>query len=315
MFYRSTCLFVLFSLFFIACGEAPTQTAEEVAEAPAPEAISLLGDSLYAAEPSAALFEKYETRREEYLADNSDADKLIWYGRFTAYMGNYQEAIQIYTTGIEQFPEDARMYRHRGHRYISIRQFGKAIADFEKAAELIEGAENEIEPDGMPNAQNIPVSTLHGNIWYHLGLAYYLEGDMPNALRAYTNCFNSTSNDDNVVSSTHWLYMINRRLGDEDAAQAALEVIEEEMNVIENFDYHRACLFYKGLLSEEDLLATEQDQSSSDAVNYAVANWYFYHDELTTAEDKMRELMANGGWNSFGYIAAEADVARSFSAE
>ena len=63
------------------------------------------------------------------------------------------------------------MYRHRGHRYVSIREFDRAIADLEYAATLIEGTEDEIEPDGMPNAMNIPVSSLHSNIWYHLGLA------------------------------------------------------------------------------------------------------------------------------------------------
>jgi len=44
---------------------------------------------------------------------------------------------------------------------------------------------NQIEPDGLPNAKNIPISTLKGNIWYHLGLAYYLKGDFENALWAY----------------------------------------------------------------------------------------------------------------------------------
>mgnify|MGYP001803330131 CR=1 FL=1 len=94
-------------------------------------------------------------------------DNLIWHGRFTAYIGNYKEAIQIYTDGISQFPDDARLYRHRGHRHLTIRQYDHAIADFEKAAELIQGTENEVEPDGMHNARNITESTLHGNNYYH----------------------------------------------------------------------------------------------------------------------------------------------------
>ncbi len=68
-----------------------------------------------------------------------------------------------------------------------IREFDRAIQDFEKAATLIEGTEDKIEPDGLPNAQNIPVSTLHTNIWYHLGLAYYLQHDLENALRRRHN--------------------------------------------------------------------------------------------------------------------------------
>ena len=55
-----------------------------------------------------------------------------------------------------------RFPRHRGHRYISIRQLDNAISDFEHAASMIDGQPNEIEPDGMPNARGIPVSTLQG---------------------------------------------------------------------------------------------------------------------------------------------------------
>ncbi len=77
------------------------------------------------------------------------------------------------------------MYRHRGHRYITLREFDKAIADFNKAVELIEGTDDIVEPDGAPNAAGIPTSTLHTNIWYHLGLAHYLKGDFAAALLAY----------------------------------------------------------------------------------------------------------------------------------
>ena len=180
------------------------------------QAVSLLtGDALVSPEPSEDALEKLATTRADYEADPADPDKIIWYGRRTAYAGDFRGAIEIFTEGIEKFPGDARMYRHRGHRYISIREFDRAIADLEKAAELIEGTENETEPDGLPNALNIPVSSLHGNIWYHLGLAYYLEQDWDNAYRAYTNGFDAGRNDDNRVSTTHWLYMIACRKGDD----------------------------------------------------------------------------------------------------
>ena len=246
--------------------------------------------------------------KQRLREDPQNPDKLIWYGRFTAYAGDYQGAIELYTKGIEQFPEDPRFLRHRGHRYISIRKFDEAIQDFEKAAKLIEGRPNEIEPDGMPNAQNIPISTLHGNIWYHLGLAYYLKQDMPNALRAYQNCLNSTQNDDNVVSSTHWLYMILRRMDQKEEAESYLEVIKPEMNIIENFSYHNACLFYKGEITEEELLGDSGAAASNDAITYALGNWYQYNGEVEKAEEILGNLLEKGSWNSFGFIAAEADI-------
>ena len=80
-------------------------------------------------------------------------------------------------------PNEPRLYRHRGHRYITIRKFDLAIADLRKASQLIAGKPDEIEPDGAPNKAGIPRSTLQSNIWYHLGLAQYLAGDFERGAR------------------------------------------------------------------------------------------------------------------------------------
>ena len=177
------------------------------------QAVSLTGEALKSAAPGQDSLDKLGIAKANYENDPDDADNIIWYGRRTAYTGDYRGAIRIFSEGIEKHPDDARMYRHRGHRYISIRAFDRAIADLETASKLIEGLENQTEPDGQPNAMNIPVSSLHGNIWYHLGLAYYLVHDWDNAFRAYQSGFEAARNDDNKVSTTHWRYMILRRSG------------------------------------------------------------------------------------------------------
>lgn len=257
--------------------------------------------------------ENYESAKAKYEAKPDDPEALIWYGRRTAYLGNYADAIAIYTTGIEQHPNDARMYRHRGHRYISTREFDQAINDFEKAVILIQGQEDQIEPDGLPNARNIPLSTLHGNIWYHLGLAYYLKGDMANALRAYSNRTVTERYDDNIVSGGHWLYMINRRLGDEAAANAAIEKVHPEMDIIENGSYYKMCLFYKQLISEQDLQPEGSNTSSNDVLSYGLGNWYLYHKQDTIkAKEHYQHLLEHGNKYSFAYLAAESDWKRLF---
>ena len=106
----------------------------------------------------------YYAALENYQKDSLNADNIIWLGRRIAYLGDYKKAIEIFSEGITKHPDDARIYRHRGHRYISTRQFDLAISDYLKAVELIDGQENEIEPDGIPNKYNTPTSTLHGNI-------------------------------------------------------------------------------------------------------------------------------------------------------
>ncbi|UCE20919.1 MAG: hypothetical protein JSV46_01415, partial [Candidatus Aminicenantes bacterium] len=276
------------------------------------QAVSLLGDALYSEEPSEAALENYAKAKANYEKEPDNPDALIWYGRRTAYLGRYREAIEIYSDGIEKFPQDARIYRHRGHRYISVREFDKAIKDFEHAVTLIAGKEDEIEPDGMPNPQNIPVSSLHTNIWYHLGLAYYLKNDLENALRVYREGIKASQNNDMLVATTHWLYMTLRLLGREDEAKEALQPIHAQMNIIENMAYHRLCLFYKGLLPLEQLTDPEFSATVNDAVAYGVGNWNFYNDNEEKAKEIFQKLLRRKSWASFGFIAAESDFARKF---
>ena len=297
----------------LALTGASTISAQNLPDVPdGAQALSLDGKPLYSAPASEEVLERLATARTTYEANPGLADSIIWYGRRTAYAGDFRGAIEIYSEGIEKFPDDARMYRHRGHRYISIREFDRAIADLEHASRLIEGTENETEPDGLPNALNIPISSLHGNIWYHLGLAYYLKHDWENAWRAYREGFNASRNDDNKVSTAHWLYMIARRMGEDEAAASVLENISADMNVIENTSYHDLDLFYKGEKTARELIGEGEDSSTGAATAYGVANWYYYNGDLDKAETALEEMIEKSGWASFGRIAAESDLSRKF---
>ncbi|MGV6832522.1 MAG: tetratricopeptide repeat protein [bacterium] len=278
--------------------------------APEPDAFAKKLEALKTSEQyyDSLLLANYQTALTNFITDSS-ATNFIWLGRRIAYTGQFEEAIHIYTRGISQYPEDARLYRHRGHRYISTRQFDKAIADLLHAASLIKDTEDIIEPDGIPNKLNTPVSSLHTNIWYHLGLAYYLQNDLEKALSAFNNCLAASKNDDMIVATSHWLYMIHRRLNDIKAADAVLAPITANMTIIENDGYHQLLLFYKGELAE-DQLTPNGSAGASEAVQYGIANWYHYNDEIEKAKTLYKALIANGNEAGFGYIAAEADLRR-----
>lgn len=203
------------------------------------------------------------------------------------------------------------MLRHRGHRWITVREFGPAIADLERAAELVRGRPDQVEPDGAPNRFNIPTSTLQGNIWYHLALARYLRGDFEASATAWRRALALATNDDSRVAASDWLYMTLRRLGRHDEAARVLEPIRRDMRILENDAYHRRLLMYRGELPADSLLATDGDPVQVATQGYGVANWYLYNGDRERAMALFRRITAAPNWAPFGFIAAEAELARA----
>ena len=280
------------------------------------EATSLLGKPLRRPDLSAAATRIAEanlaTARRAWERTPENADSIIWLGRRLAYLGRYGEAIEVFSRGIERHPEDARLYRHRGHRYITIRKLDLAIADLGRAHELTRGKRDEVEPDGQPNAAGIPTSTLHSNIRYHLALAHYLKGDFEKALPFQQADVDAAVNPDMVVASSHWLYMTLRRLGRNAEAAKVLEPITPDMKILENGSYHRLLLMYKGVLPADSVLgpADRGDAIQDATVGYGVGNWHLYNGRAKEARAAFERVLTSPQWAAFGYIAAEAELAR-----
>ncbi|HQZ38896.1 MAG TPA: tetratricopeptide repeat protein [Vicinamibacterales bacterium] len=300
-----------------ACSQ-PAPTAESAAPVtpaatqPTPEATSLSGKPLFPPNPIPNR-DKLERDLQEVqsLADTTTPEAMVWLGRRQAYLWRYRDAIDTFTKGIERYPEDARFYRHRGHRYITLRQFGKAQADFEKAVSLVMGQPDEVEPDGAPNAAGLPRGTLQFNIWYHLGLAHYLQGHYDQAYDAYLACMKVSNNDDSVAATSDWMWMTLMRLGRKAEAAKVLERITPKMDILENQSYHRRLLMYKGLETPEALLDTSTaDDTTVATQGYGVGNYYFVMGDAAKARAIFEKVVSGGGWNAFGYIAAEADLQR-----
>lgn len=251
--------------------------------------------------------------RARYAAEPNNPEVVIWLGRRLGYLGRFTEAIETYTASLKYLPREARLYRHRGHRYITLRRFDLAIADLKRAAALVKGRPDEVEPDGQPNARNIPTSTLQFNIWYHLGLAQYLTGQNKAALESYRECLQVSKNNDSIVATTHWLYMTLRRLNRTKEAARVLESIHPGMEIIENDGYYRLTLMYKSLLNANELLAETLKHGSSagsHSVLYGIGYWHLYQGRRDEALKVYREILKSDQWTSFGYIAAESDLNR-----
>jgi len=288
-------------------------TAATRSETQPPGITSLLGRPLtppaMAPEAKSRMEAQLETARAAWEKDRDNADALIWVGRRTAYLGQYREALKIFTDGIVRHPTDARMFRHRGHRYLTVREIDRAIGDFEKAASLIVGQPDQVEPDGQPNARNVPTSTLHSNIYYHLALGYYLKGDFSRAADTWMKARDVVRNADNLVATSHWIYLSLRRAGRTAEAAAVLAPITSELEVIENGSYHQLLLMYKGERTPEDVLKAAGEGSGGSAARYGVSAWYLINNQRREASALWASILEGTDWPSFGYLAAEAEVA------
>ncbi len=276
------------------------------------EALSLLGDTLRVPALTAAVRARYQAQLDSAQravdADPADPDALIWLGRRTAYLGRYRDAIAVYDRGIARWPADARFYRHRGHRWITVREFARARRDLARAAELIRGRPDEVEPDGLPNARGIPTSTLRTNVFYHLGLAEWLLGGTAAARDAWLECLRAAGNPDMDIATRYWLYLAERRLGRPAAARDLLAPVRADQDIIENTGYHRLLLVFKGDLPADSVMYGAEGLEGATTA-YGLAAWQLAEGNRPQAEFFLRRARSGGQWAAFGFIAAEADLA------
>lgn len=281
-----------------------------------PEAVSFLGEALHplALDPATEQrrWAQLDSAEEALKADPDDRDALIWVGRHYGYLGHYRDAIDVFTEGIERHPDEARYYRHRGHRYISVRELDMAIRDLEHAARLESGRDDRVEPDGMPNEAGVPRSTLQTNIWYHLGLAQYLKHDFEAAVHAYRQGYELSPNDDMRVAMADWLWLALKRLQRDEEAAALLAEIAPDMEILENDAYLQRLLVYQGTLPPDSLLGgnlATADPLDLATHGYGLGAWYLLRGDEIRARDAFRRVLDTGYWPAFGYIAAEAELA------
>ncbi|WP_170147953.1 tetratricopeptide repeat protein [Marinoscillum furvescens] len=291
-----------------------TQPVVEPQEEDPNQVTSLLGTAL----PEKALPAKVKQRRQaqldearqKYERTPDSLENIIWYGRRLAYLGRYNEAIHLYSVGLDLFPDSYRLLRHRGHRYITVRKFGEAIEDLQRAAFYARPAANAIEKDGLPNRLNKPLSNTKFNIWYHLGVAYYLKGNYDKAISAFKKCMTFANNDDLMVATTNWFHLTYRKIGNQEAADQLLQKIHRRMDIIENYSYHQQLLLFKGVYTDKTLLerAEQENNALNPTLSYGIASWHIFNGNIPEGKNILERILLSPNWDSFGYIAAEADM-------
>jgi tetratricopeptide (TPR) repeat protein len=221
-------------------------------------------------------------------ADPDNVDRILELGLAWSGIRGYREAIETFSRGIEIEPDNALLYRWRGHRYLSVREMDSARADLERCLVLD--------------------ATLYG-CWYHLGIVKYVAGDFTGAADAFARALPLAPDAAEYAGSIDWGWMSLSRAGVTDEAKAWLDMNSDSLNV-ENA-YTQRLQLYRGRIDAAELVTPADTADVQIAtLNYGLGNWYLLRGDTAQARDAFERAVASGGWPAFGFIVAEAELRR-----
>ena len=221
-------------------------------------------------------------------ADPKNVNKLIALGIAQSGARQFREAIETFTRGLAIEPNNAMLYRWRGHRYLSVRELGKARADLTKGLAID--------------------STVYG-ILYHLGIVRFAGGDFAGAADMFRRAQPRAPDAGELAGSTDWLWMSLMRAGRKAEAQAMLDRHPDSLAV--DNAYARRLKLYRGEIGP-DAVFTPADTADVQVATlaYGVGNWYVVRGDTATAKQYFQRSVKSGGWPGFGFIISEVELRR-----
>ena len=223
-------------------------------------------------------------------------DSYIWLGRRLGYLARFPEAIDVFSQGLERFPGSYKLLRFRGRHRARNREFNAAIADYRRAAELVEDEVDSFEPDGILNERHQYLGTYKSNIHYYLGQTSFAVGDYQAVLDGMVRAMNEPlgQSPDRLVSTAFWRHLAHRKLGQDAAAQAVVDSVPDDLELLENHTYYASVLFFKGRKSREEL-ASDADN----LIRFAFAMDHLFRGESEQARGILTNVVessAQGFW-------------------
>lgn len=223
-------------------------------------------------------------------ADPRNVDRFIALGVAQSGARQFREAIETFTRGLEIAPNEAMLYRWRGHRHLSVREFDKARADLEKGYQLD--------------------STNYG-VLFHYGIVRYVAGDFAGAATLFRKAQPLAPDGGELSGSTDWLWMSLARAGRMADANAMLATRPDSIPAPPGYAYAQRLKLYRGQLTPETLFSPADTADVQQAtLNYGLGSWYMARGDTAKARQAFQRTVQSGGWPGFGFIAAEAELRR-----
>jgi len=296
--------------------------AEQVAES-APDqgptyAVTINGKRLQALPDPDTLVRIYQSEldqaRSHYLGNLKEVKAYVDYGKKCLRLGYVENALQVLSKGLDQFPNTADLYFWRGVAGVQGRQFQSAVNDFWKAGKAIEGQRG-VKGIADRSEEEVKIdASLPYLIYQWMGLAFQSQGDYSNAEKMYEISGDFSTNSDLYCRAYYWQYQAFRRAGRDADAASILESVSLDMYITESSrPYLDALLYFKGKKGEQDLVDLDATpQSSPEAASWTVRAYAVaVKAKLDHQEERyfkvLERIVATPFWNQPAFIAAEAD--------
>jgi tetratricopeptide (TPR) repeat protein len=225
------------------------------------------------------------------VIDPANADARLLTCRSLAALRRHEEAIVACTESLRLRPDQADVLRDRGHYYLNLGQTESGLADLVRAVAL---------------------SPRDRGVYYHLGLANYLQGDFANAAKAYDGCVANAGDDAFRVECQAWLLPSLLRSGRKDDARRLLGSVSAASMDGHPGTYLDRLLLFRGVRTEAQVAATMTAEGalSEASVGYTIGIWHLLNGRTSRAREYFTRVVASNYATAWGYRAAEAELKR-----
>ena len=221
-------------------------------------------------------------------ADPRNVDRFIQLGVAQSGVRQFREAIETFSRGLAIAPENPMLYRWRGHRYLSVREFDRALADLTRGNTL--------------DASNY-------GILYHLGIVRFARGDFNGAAEAFARAQPLAPDAGELAGATDWLWMSLARAGRAAEAKAMLDRRPDSLPTANA--YAQRLKLYRGQTTPGNVIsAADTADVQLATLSFGIGNWYLVQGDTSKARAWFERSLASGGWPGFGFILSEVELRR-----
>lgn len=219
-------------------------------------------------------------------ADPRNVDRIIALGVAQSGIRQFREAIETFTRGLAIAPDHAMLYRWRGHRYLSVREIDRALADLTRGFAL---------------------DSLNYGILYHLGIVRFVRGEFGAAADAFRRAQPLAPEAGELAGSTDWLWMSLSRAGRHAEAKAMLDRRPDSLKVANA--YAQRLRLYRGEIGPDEVItAADTADVQGATLAFGVGNWLLVRGDTARARTWFERSIRYGGWPGFGFILSEVEL-------